>query len=72
MIYTTYNFLIKVPCGACNSLGKVSDRHPNDPSARLHSCFECSGSGTQEYQELYDCKEDALEDYPNALDVVAV
>ena len=58
--------LIKVYCPECAGHGVVSDRHPNDPSARDVACAECDGSGEKEYVETYDSIADAKEDYPEA------
>tara|TARA_R100000995_G_scaffold79071_2_gene49985 strand:- start:287 stop:508 length:222 start_codon:yes stop_codon:yes gene_type:complete len=58
---------IKVHCERCDGYGVISDRHPNDPSARDISCYECDGSGEIHYRETYDSIADAKEDYPEAI-----
>jgi DnaJ-class molecular chaperone len=60
-------FKIRVSCEDCDGYGVVSDRHPNDPSARDIPCRECDGKGEIEYQETYDSIADAKEDYPKAI-----
>lgn len=59
--------VIIVNCEDCDGCGVVSDRHPNDPSARDISCRECNGTGEVGYQETYDSIADAKEDYPKAI-----
>ena len=59
--------MIRVYCEDCDGYGVVSDRHPNDPSARDVPCRECDGTGEIEYQETYDSIADAKEDYPKAI-----
>jgi DnaJ-class molecular chaperone len=59
-------FKIRVSCEGCDGHGVVSDRHPNDPSARDIPCNECDGSGCKEHIESYPSIVDARFDYPEA------
>ncbi len=57
-------------CMDCLGYGVVSDRHPNDPSARDVACSYCDGSGEVIYEESYDSEEEARADYPTAMRII--
>lgn len=60
-------------CQDCEGTGVVSDRHPNDPSARDTRCRECGGEGIDLFKvTCYDTIEDVLGDYPGALRIEQV
>jgi predicted methyltransferase len=60
---------IYAPCRECSGQG-VTIKHLADNEEL--ECTNCQGSGVEKFIDHYDTKEEALEDYPEALEITLV
>lgn len=59
------NTTITMPCIDCNEGYIFWNAPPHKPV--VSDCMICGGEGTVEYSAIYDCIQDAIEDYPHAI-----
>ena len=60
----------KIPCKACDGQGEVALGNGNDPSVPIVDCYECNG-GWIAVEEEYEDTLDVLDDFPEAVNIVA-
>ena len=60
-------YRITVTCDECKGQGEIMWGNPLDPSTNTHPCHPCHQRGSIQWIEEYDSKEQALEDYPDAI-----
>ena len=59
--------VVKVPCEECDGNGGFE---PFNPYEGERLCFWCDGTKVAEFEEVYDTYEDALADYPDAVEII--